>query len=65
MPLRKWPALTQRVFKDGTRPIAVNGGGAYPVTVSPAEKADVSPKFYVSGGKVWDGFWEQPHRPAA
>lgn len=20
---------------------------------------------YVSGGKVWDGFWEQPHRPAA
>jgi hypothetical protein len=20
---------------------------------------------YVSGGKVWDGFWSQPHRPAA
>jgi hypothetical protein len=20
---------------------------------------------YVSGGKVWDGFWAQPHRPAA
>jgi hypothetical protein len=20
---------------------------------------------YVSGGKVWDGFWTQPHRPAA
>jgi hypothetical protein len=20
---------------------------------------------YVSGGKVWDGFWDQPHRPAA
>ncbi len=20
---------------------------------------------YVSGGKLWDGFWEQPHRPAA
>ena len=20
---------------------------------------------YVSGGKLWDGFWDQPHRPAA
>ena len=20
---------------------------------------------YVSGGKLWDGFWSQPHRPAA
>jgi hypothetical protein len=20
---------------------------------------------YVSGGKLWDGFWAQPHRPAA
>jgi Uncharacterised protein family (UPF0236) len=20
---------------------------------------------YVSGGKLWDGFWQQPHRPAA
>ena len=20
---------------------------------------------YVSGGKLWDGFWEQPHRTAA
>jgi len=20
---------------------------------------------YVSGGKVWDGFWSQPHRPPA
>jgi hypothetical protein len=20
---------------------------------------------YVSGGKIWDGFWSQPHRAAA
>jgi hypothetical protein len=20
---------------------------------------------YVSGGNLWDGFWSQPHRPAA
>ena len=46
-------------ISPGLRPLVCLAGTLLPFTVAALRALSVS------GGKVWDGFWSQPHRAAA